>query len=606
MASFNLVGKWLGNYQILEELGRGGMAVVYRAYQPSLNREVALKVLSPQLAFDEQFVERFQREARAAAGLNHPNIVTIYDVGQQDSYHYIVMELLEGQTLRQLIEREGALPPLRTTRIVEQVAGALDYAHQRGFIHRDVKPSNIFVGPGDRVTLTDFGIAKAAWGTRLTQTGTLIGTPEYMSPEQVQGQEASARSDVYALAVVAYQMLSGQVPFEGTTPHAVLYKQVHEAPPSLSSLRPGLPPALEGVLRRGLAKDPAARYASAGAFARALSRAVGAPVPVGAAGAAAIGASATGPTTMPGTTAATQLEDDEPRSLPFWVWALAAITAVVLIASLVLVIKTCSPVVDSGATDQALAHLHGTQTAEALPTTAPPEPTFTLAPTSTPGLDTDTPTTETPAEHTPLPVTTEPVPSETPPLATTEAAATDTPPVAPTPVCAIPADPQLASQWERGKLGCPEGLANIVWAAWEPFQGAYLIWRIDTDGIYVMYLADGNDPWRGDWFETPDAWKWDGSNPDGVGLNPPPGLYEPLRGFGYIWREFLGGPSGPLGWATDEEKGFCVNIQSFEQGLMFHSSTVEFCEDQLFNWARDPSFAPLYFSLYGDGAWQRH
>ncbi|MEJ2210003.1 MAG: protein kinase, partial [Anaerolineae bacterium] len=164
----NLTGRTIGNYQIVDELGRGGMAVVYRAYQPSLNRYVAIKILPPQLSFDQEFIQRFQREARAAASLRHPNIVVIHDVGEAEgvggagTIHYIVMEYLEGQTLKDLIQHEGSLHPRRVAHIVEQIAAALDYAHQRGFVHRDVKPANIFVGEGDRVTLTDFGIAKAA------------------------------------------------------------------------------------------------------------------------------------------------------------------------------------------------------------------------------------------------------------------------------------------------------------------------------------------------------------------------------------------------------------------------------------------------------------
>ena len=179
----NLEGRIIGNYQIRDELGRGGMAVVYRGYQPSLNRYVAIKVLPPQLTFDEQFVERFKREARAAASLRHPNIVVIHDVGQEGqagapAIHYIVMEYLDGLTLKELIDREGPMPVQRAARIVEQVGAALDYAHQRGFVHRDVKPANIFVGEGDRVTLTDFGIAKAAAeAEHLTRTGALMGTP---------------------------------------------------------------------------------------------------------------------------------------------------------------------------------------------------------------------------------------------------------------------------------------------------------------------------------------------------------------------------------------------------------------------------------------------
>jgi Tol biopolymer transport system component/predicted Ser/Thr protein kinase len=257
----NLMGRTIGNYQIREELGRGGMAVVYRAYQQSLNRYVAIKVLPPQLAFDQEFVERFQREARAAAGLRHPNIVVIHDVGQEEGIYYIVMEYLEGRTLKQVIEQQGPLPPKRAGRIIEQVASALDYAHKRGFVHRDVKPANIFVGEGDRVTLTDFGIAKAGAETQhLTRTGMLMGTPEYMSPEQATGGMMDHRTDLYALGVVLYQMLVGRVPFRGTTPHAVLHAVIYEPPPPPRQINPNLPPAIEAVIMKAVAKRPEQRF----------------------------------------------------------------------------------------------------------------------------------------------------------------------------------------------------------------------------------------------------------------------------------------------------------------------------------------------------------
>jgi serine/threonine protein kinase len=256
-----LAGRTIGNYQITEELGRGGMAVVYRAYQPSLNRYVAIKVLPPQFSFDRQFIERFQREARAAAGLRHPNIVVIHDVGHQEGVYYLVMEYLEGRTLKDVIEQEGPLPARRVGRIVEQVATALDYAHQRGFVHRDVKPANIFVGKDDHVTLTDFGIAKAASETQhLTRTGTLMGTPEYMSPEQAEGGTVDHRTDLYALGVVLYQMLVGRVPFRGTTPHAVLHAVIYEPPPPPRQINPNLNPALEAVIVKAVAKRPGQRF----------------------------------------------------------------------------------------------------------------------------------------------------------------------------------------------------------------------------------------------------------------------------------------------------------------------------------------------------------
>jgi parallel beta-helix repeat protein len=270
-----VIGKTLGNYQIVEELGRGGMAVVYRAYQPSLNRYVAIKVLPPQLGIDQQFVERFQREARAAARLRHPNIVVVHDVGHQDGIYYIVMEYLEGRTLKQVVEQEGSLPLERVARIVEQVAAALDYAHQEGFVHRDVKPANIFVGKGDHVTLTDFGIAKAASETQqLTRTGMLVGTPEYMSPEQAQGAAVDRRTDLYALGIVLYHMLVGRVPYQGTTPHATLHAILYEPPPPPRKIKPNIPAAVEAVVLKAIAKQPNQRYQSGAELATALRAAL--------------------------------------------------------------------------------------------------------------------------------------------------------------------------------------------------------------------------------------------------------------------------------------------------------------------------------------------
>lgn len=271
----NLINHAVGQYHIVEEIGRGGMAVVYKAYQPTLERYVALKVLPPQFSFDRQFVERFQREGRSAARLRHPNIVVIHDVGEQDGLYYIVMEYLEGKTLRELLEQKEALPLARIATIVEQVAAALDYAHDHGFVHRDVKPANIFVSTGDRVTLTDFGIAKAAWETQLTRTGMLVGTPEYMSPEQARGEQMDHRTDIYSLGVVIYQMLAGRVPFDGTTPHAVLYKQIHANPPEIHTLPPALRPVFEGLLHKSLAKDPEERFDRSSKLAYALKDAIG-------------------------------------------------------------------------------------------------------------------------------------------------------------------------------------------------------------------------------------------------------------------------------------------------------------------------------------------
>jgi branched-chain amino acid transport system substrate-binding protein len=273
--SDELVGSQLGKYEIRAEIGRGGMGTVYLGYDPLLDRRVAIKVLAPHLVWEQGFVERFLREARAAARLKHPSVVTIYDVGQEGSHYYFVMEYIEGQTLAQVIRQRGAMSPAEVTAILRPLADALDQAHRQGLVHRDIKPGNIMVGPAGQVMLTDFGIARAAQEVRLTTTGTLVGTPEYMSPEQARGEAVDSRTDQYSLGVVAYEMLSGKVPFGGTTPHGVLYKQIHEPLPPIRQERPDLPAGAQTVLQQGLAKEPGQRYATVTAFAEALGRALG-------------------------------------------------------------------------------------------------------------------------------------------------------------------------------------------------------------------------------------------------------------------------------------------------------------------------------------------
>jgi serine/threonine protein kinase len=294
------------------------MAVVYKAYHPALDRHVALKVLPQQFTFDEEFVERFLREARAVARLSHRHIITVYDVGEIDGTYFIVMEYLEGPSLADLLRRQRTLPQQQAVQIASQVASALDYAHERGFIHRDVKPSNVLLGAEDEFKLTDFGIARAREGTRLTQTGTLLGTPEYMSPEQARGLELDHRSDVYSLSVVVYQMLTGRAPFQGET-MAVLHGHVYEAP-DLSML----PDRISAVVARALAKEPAQRYVSAGAFAEAL-------------GAAAAGTPEPAKPVEPPTPVVRPGAGGRSRSLPVWLWATGlGVGAVLLVLAVVL------------------------------------------------------------------------------------------------------------------------------------------------------------------------------------------------------------------------------------------------------------------------------
>jgi formylglycine-generating enzyme required for sulfatase activity/tRNA A-37 threonylcarbamoyl transferase component Bud32 len=265
----------LGKYKIIEEVGRGGFADVYKAVDTTLDRTVALKFLEPRLLREPTFVERFQREAKLAANLKHPNIVFIHEFGWEAGTVYIAMEFLEGRTLKEVILQEGALPAARIVNMVGQIASALDYAHGRGLVHRDIKPSNIMVGADDHVTVMDFGIAKAATQTALTTTGRIFGTPEYMSPEQAEGlEEPDARSDVYSLGVVVYEMFTGKVPFSGTTPLSIMRGHADKPPPRPSQINPAVSPAVEAVLLRALAKKREARHQSAGEMAQALTTAV--------------------------------------------------------------------------------------------------------------------------------------------------------------------------------------------------------------------------------------------------------------------------------------------------------------------------------------------
>jgi branched-chain amino acid transport system substrate-binding protein len=347
----NLIDSRLGKYEIKAEIGKGGMGIVYLGYDPLLDRQVAIKVLAPHLVWEEGFVERFLREARAAARIKHPNIVTIHDVGQEGDQFYFVMEYLAGQTLAEHIRERGPLPPSEVESILRPVADAVDYAHQHGLVHRDIKPGNIVIDPTGQVTLTDFGIARAAQETRLTTAGTIMGTPEYMSPEQAWGEEVDYHTDLYSLAVVAYEMLSGRVPFRGTTPHAVLYKQIHEPPPPIQEERPELPASVDVVLGKALSKEPSKRYTTVTAFVDELGQALQgkvitppeeaptqamAPAEVPPAEVPPVPDQPTSPAAIP---APGQVPKAKPapsrRLLPRWLWALGGLAILLLAAGLV-------------------------------------------------------------------------------------------------------------------------------------------------------------------------------------------------------------------------------------------------------------------------------
>jgi serine/threonine-protein kinase len=258
-------------YELEQKIGEGGMARVYRGRDLRLNRSIAVKVLHSHYATDAGFLQRFHHEAQAAANLRHPNIVDVYDVGQDGDIHYIVMEYVEGSDLKAVIARNGPLPIEQAVAIAEAVARALEAAHRIGLVHRDIKPQNIIVGPQGQVKITDFGIAKSNLSTAMTDTGVTFGTADYISPEQARGQPATPRSDIYSLGVTLYEMLTGRLPFTGDSAIGVAMQHVSTEPPPPRMYNPRIPPRLEALVLSALSKDPNDRPVTAQEFARLLS-----------------------------------------------------------------------------------------------------------------------------------------------------------------------------------------------------------------------------------------------------------------------------------------------------------------------------------------------
>ncbi len=480
----DLIGRRIGPYEIRDKLGQGGMATVYRAYQASLNRCVAIKVLPPTMAQDAQFVARFRQEALAAGGLSHPNILRIYDADTFEGRHYIVMDYMSGGTLADRL-RSGPLPPDAAADIAAQIADALDHAHRRGIVHRDLKPSNILLDEEGRPLLADFGIAQAlSSGPRLTQTGTSVGTPEYMSPEQGQGLRVDGRSDVYSLGIVLFQMLTGRIPFQAHTPVATLYQVVHQPPPPPRQLNPRIPEYLESITLRALAKNPESRFRSAREMAAALRqrRAVTVPSPeddaasaetqlVGAAAPQKGKAAGRKPTPPP-------MPRDEPgrqkRGGATPILVVLAVVLVALITGAVLLALNASRQsqaaarsVIAAATEQALQEIIALATRNAQSTATPAALAIMLSPevmviekvvTATPvPTDTPAPPTQTPViviitvlpTDTPLPPSATPSPKPSPQPPATPGAAQTARPTATTKIGVV-LDFESFGVWRRG------------------------------------------------------------------------------------------------------------------------------------------------------------
>jgi eukaryotic-like serine/threonine-protein kinase len=313
-----------GRYRLLRRIGSGGMADVWLAEDPHLQRRVALKVLHRRFAQDREFVERFRREAEAAAGLSHPNIVAVFDRGDAEGTFYIAMQLLEGRSLKQLIDQ--GLTAEQSAGLLRQVLEAAGFAHKHGVVHRDLKPQNVIVDDEGKATVTDFGIARAG-ASEITQAGSVMGTPHYLSPEQAQGQDVTAVSDLYSVGVILYEALAGRVPFEADSAVAIAMKQVSHTPQRPSSINPAVSPALDAVVMRALEKDPGQRFQSAEAFIAALDAAGREP---GTGGGTASFAPLPPPVVGPEDAAAEGDPEEEERRRRRRRWAILAAVAVLL------------------------------------------------------------------------------------------------------------------------------------------------------------------------------------------------------------------------------------------------------------------------------------
>ena len=271
----DLVGKYIGGrYAILEKVGNGGMATVYKAKDNVLNRFVAVKVLKDEYTTDSEFIRRFNAEAQAAAGLTHSNIVSVYDVGHEDNVYYIVMELIQGKTLKQIINQDGSLPWKWSVNIAIQIAAALEAAHKNNIVHRDIKPHNIIITEDGVAKVTDFGIAKAVSNSTITAFGTTIGSVHYFSPEHAKGGFTDAKSDLYSLGIVMYEMLTGKVPFDADTPVSIALKHMQEIPKEPKEVNPSIPFAVNQIIMKALQKNPEERYQNATAMIKDLTKAL--------------------------------------------------------------------------------------------------------------------------------------------------------------------------------------------------------------------------------------------------------------------------------------------------------------------------------------------
>lgn len=567
----SLIGQTLGQYQLVEQIGKGGMATVYKAFQPGLNRYVAVKVLPPYYAHEAGFAERFTREAQAIAHLDHPHILPIHDFGRQGEISYLVMKYVPAGTLRDRLGQP--LAPLEAVELIEQIAGALDFAHQRGILHRDVKPGNILIDNQGWTYLSDFGLAKIVESSvQLTGSGVGVGTPAYMSPEQGQGLAVDARTDVYALGVILFEMLTGHVPYEAETPMAVVIKHITDPIPIPRQINPNIPEAVNRVLLKALAKNREDRFASAGALAAALRQAVQGLDPYIAAAPIAPATEATmlhrsgsppsqaaaPPSGSYAAPATVQLA--QPGRLPWLLLGTGAVVALLcglgLLAGWFYFNRSGLPAAVSVQTP-VLPTLIPTA---ALPVATPPAstPQIELPAQSAPPEETSTLT----ATPTPLLISPAPTPSSTPtatppPVSSggeTGQAAVD----AITPTC--PSPQYFGDVWQaQPELGCPSTALTSDFT-FQAFAGGIMAWQKSPSPATIYVLFN-----EGRWERVTDP-----------GGSPQPACPEatqtgglgPIFSFGKLWcenpnwRSRLGQP------AAREQPGQTNPLQNFENGTI--------------------------------------
>ena len=587
-----------GLYKIYDEVGSGGIATVYLARNLRSNQIVAVKIVHPHIAKDPEVVRRFQREAGLLTGLSNPHLVQVFDYGVENGQHYLVMEYVEGRTLKSIINEEGALDLDRSLEIARQIAEGLVEVHRRGIVHRDIKPQNLMIEPDGTVKVMDFGIARVADLSALTRSGYLVGTPHYISPEQARGQEVDHRSDLYSLGVVLYEMITGQVLFDADSPISVALKHLNEPVPPLSLQRADIPDEVEALVNRCLAKHREDRFQSAEELIAAIDRVSGRPVST------QVETVVTKPARVPlpppspppvvhPPAPTTPRVVPRPRRQAKAPWVAMGAVIVILICGGLLAIAGGVALLSGRSTPTAEVYAH-ISTSISTTATTPQVEVLTDTPTSTPtgtAMPTDTPTstptgtamlTDTPtstptgtAMPTDTPTSTPtwtPVPTDTP-TSTPTWTATPTPTSTPTPSPTFtPFTPPVGmfmpgvtflAVWQdhpevRDQLGWAIELEQQPRAGEERFQHGAMFWREDLQMIYVLHNA-------GTWQAYGDTYTDDQPETD-PSLVPPPGLIQPKRGFGKVWREQLGGPNAAIGWATEMEGEIAGHFQRFQGG----------------------------------------